>query len=394
MEGGSPVEGLRRLQLNDWPLTLHWAGATDEHVTRAGLTFPRSRKKRSALTSILTELVLANRCRQKVSYSRQASAYTGRSRYGLPGCTLTHVVGVIDLLRCQALVEEERTLPGQRGQRSRVWASPRLIAIFQDFKNFEYHAVEEIRFKDSEKKLIAYDDTEEIVRMRSEMQGINRALMKLNLGASTINLTRDVLWSAEGKPIIPAKIQSHRVFNVDILHGGRVYGGFWQQMSGDERRALTIEGLSVVEPDFPNLHPTLLQAAHRVVTPCNLYEVPDIDRKHVKRAWNIMLNCRSEQAAVQALSENINVDRTNALRIIRAVARRSKAVSSSLYSGRGLELQRHDSDLLLTVLADCHRDGFMCLPVHDSFVVQHTKEGRVREFMETRLYELITKLRS
>ena len=50
----------------------------------------------------------------------------------------------------------------------------------------------------------------------------------------------------------------HRVFNESFDRGGRIYGGFWQQIGSEHRRHIRLDGQKVAELDFSGWHIALL----------------------------------------------------------------------------------------------------------------------------------------
>ncbi|MDO9384479.1 MAG: hypothetical protein Q7T86_16635 [Hyphomicrobiaceae bacterium] len=395
----------------DFPLNFHWELAAVDDLKRLAVPIPKNAKQIRSLLCVVTAVLLADRCGLRVSYSRQANFYTGATHYGLPGFTLTHVRNAVAALLAASLIEEERCPPNKRGWRSQIWATPALQLGFGGISGFRYNPVELVRLKDCNGSLIRYLDTDETIRMRTEIATLNDAWGQLNIGYEYVdetddhtNLTGDVAW-IDGRAVFPAKVAGYRVFNEAWGYGGRLYGPFWQQMKKQHRSRLTLNGEAVAEPDFRHIHPLLLYGRLGLDLTGDAYEVEGVNRSIAKRAWNIMINARGEPAATRAVADKLKVEGVyrdfegkerfrEARRILRQVEKRHTAISSEFYTGVGLQLQKLDAEMMLAVLGDCLADGFMSLPVHDSFVVQSTKEDRVREFMDARLSELMAKLKS
>jgi hypothetical protein len=59
-------------------------------------------------------------------------------------------------------------------------------------------------------------------------------------------------------------------------------------------------------------------------------------------------------------------------------------------SGRGLELQRLDSDIAEATLLSLVDQGVCCLPVHDSFIVPRSHENQLRAAMTQAYHDVLT----
>ena len=71
-----------------------------------------------------------------------------------------------------------------------------------------------------------------------------------------------------------------RIFNNGRFdHGGRLWGGFWQELSKRDRAAaLALEGLRAVTLDYRQMGPRLLYARTRELPPADCYAVPGFER--------------------------------------------------------------------------------------------------------------------
>ena len=227
--------------------------------------------------------------------------------------------------------------------------------------------------------------------MRAQIERHNELLVqiKVSIADDTIDLNVRSLM-LDGRIIIPDFLRMHRVFNGSLLYGGRLYGGFWQNLPKEFRAKLLIDGCPVVELDYPSFHPHLLYAAFGKMLPCDAYTLDGLDRNIGKVAFQMLLNCRSPRQAELALSNQLiadgySSDRANADKLARRVLKKLNAlhrpVQSAFYQIVGRRLQRIDSDLMLRVMDRCSHLGICGLPVHDSLIVPEAHEAVVQSIM-------------
>ena len=73
----------------------------------------------------------------------------------------------------------------------------------------------------------------------------------------------------------------YRVFNNGKLtNGGRFYGGWWQNIKKDYRRAITINGGTTAELDYSSLHPSMLYALEGKTPPDDCYALDGFPKAH------------------------------------------------------------------------------------------------------------------
>ena len=103
------------------------------------------------------------------------------------------------------------------------------------------------RHSNSIAKYQEYEDDETTLALRQQMTGINAWL-------STADIT------CSNPQVDPAHRRLRRIFNnSDFTQGGRLYGGFWQAMSSDERQEhILIEGDWCVELDYGQMSLAIL----------------------------------------------------------------------------------------------------------------------------------------
>ncbi|MDA9005983.1 hypothetical protein N9J36_00020 [Litoricola sp.] len=115
---------------------------------------------------------------------------------------------------------------------------------------------------------IEYTDTDTTRRMRDILSSYNSLLERTYIDIATLN--EPVIWrevrTRHGRRQLPVRISQNSKFVRRIfsrgdwnLHG-RLYGGFWQQVSETLRKDIFINGNPTIEVDYKALHVTLLYA--------------------------------------------------------------------------------------------------------------------------------------
>ena len=101
-----------------------------------------------------------------------------------------------------------------------------------------------------------YEDDEATLALRQQMTDLNAWL-------STADIT------CSHPQVDPAQRRLRRIFNnSDFAQGGRLYGGFWQAMSSDERQEhILIEGDCCVELDYGQMSLAILYGTDRTTPP-------------------------------------------------------------------------------------------------------------------------------
>ncbi len=167
--------------------------------------------------------------------------------------------------------------------------------------------------------------------------------------------------------------------------GGRLCGGFWQNMPKHQRRHIRIDGEEAVELDYGQVFPRLAYGLAGAVPPqgTDLYAIPGLEgnRDGVKRGFNALLwgTKRWNPEIADALPREWTA---KALR--RALAAAHPAIAGLLQSGplTGYRLLHRESSVMLTVLLACMAAGIIALPIHDAVLVPASTAHAVAEIME------------
>ena len=171
--------------------------------------------------------------------------------------------------------------------------------------------------------------------------------------------------------------------------GGRLYGGFWQNLKKRQRRLLTIDGVPTVELDYGRLHPTLLYAQAGLSLDFDPYlpegfspELRDLG----KTTFGRLLNSKT---AVQSSTMSRPADVTAGLslvdfrRFVQALLDMHEPIRSAFGTAASVRLQYLDSEILLKVLDRMNGLGVVALPVHDSVIVARPWAEALRGAMRT-----------
>jgi hypothetical protein len=148
-----------------------------------------------------------------------------------------------------------------------------------------------------EKTLMDYAETADTETMREQVRILNQKLGELIL-----------LYRGQQQDIRLGR----RVFNGSFQRGGRLYchGSSFQNMPGEERRALELEIDGVVRPiveiDYSNLHITMAYAeAGETVPGGDQYEIDGFPRGLVKVAVNTLFNAPTVSTAILAVTDEL-----------------------------------------------------------------------------------------
>ncbi|MEK9279886.1 hypothetical protein MTR72_09575 [Bradyrhizobium sp. ISRA442] len=191
-----------------------------------------------------------------------------------------------------------------------------------------------------------------------------------------------------------------RVFKGTIDQGGRLYDGFWETMRREDRYPLlTIGGEPVVNVDYGQLFLRLAYAiSKQTPPPGDLYDLTGHD--HERADWQALRLGRKKILAATLLMRTPlrqwlgdSVEERAVLRdcfppgtkpghVVAGLKERHKAIAADWFErGRGLELHRLESDILIAVMLRLIDLGISALPLHDSVIVARSDGERARRVM-------------
>lgn len=277
--------------------------------------------------------------------------------------------------------------------RTTLRASPRLRRLltehdisYDDFQLAPVSEVIELRsekdFKSKKNEPVEYPDTPETHQMRAQVDRINAALLDADIACLDTDYDH-------------RKRTMKRIFNnSDLSCGGRLYGGFWQPMSDTKRlEEILIDREPVAILDYDQMSLAIAYGLSGLPLPeGDLYEIDGLSRvvdreprPTVKQVGNAMMNRKTPLTeypkGISPLTYQGGEEVYRARWLAEAIREKHAPIADWFEQGRGLELQRRDSDIATDVLLRLIDEGIVALPVHDAFIVPLSKKGYVRSVM-------------
>jgi hypothetical protein len=347
-----------------WETKHHWPDLREEfRVTKTG-------------AAMILSLVTAN---DWLRYSRRWQYYSMPRRYQNPLYTYRRIVGAADYLAAQGLIHHAKAKPGQRGWQSAMKATPELVErtnciITAGPPLVIAKPAEVIILRGKDRMPVDYAETKFTRRAREETELINEFLSQAEV---------------VGCFVAPLR----RIFNNNFRRGGRLYAaeGAWQTMTKEERLKIQIANEPVVEVDYSTLHPAILYADVGKYVPADAYQVEGWPRKLTKIALNTLINAPNIHSARLAIAHHpamADVAASGSQEALRAasnliadIKRVHAPIAHLFHKGKGLELQRRDSDMAVKVTLILSQAGIAVLPIHDSFLVPASKAHFLQETM-------------
>ena len=286
------------------------------------------------------------------------------------------------------IVDDDLNVAFAGGQQTILRAGPKLLSRIERFgitrADIGHAPEEEVlilrapkRHSNSIAEYQEYDDDKTTLPLRQQMTDINAWLCKADISCSH-------------PQVDPTQRRLRRIFNnSDFAQGGRLYGGFWQAMSSDERQEhILIEDDCCVELDYGQMSLAILYGLTGTKPPeGDLYDlsaegIPTDYRKGVKKVIQALINSSKVPRRMPKGVRKLIPSRYNIKDILEAVARKHPAIYPQMTSGIGMQLFRKESDILVDVLLTLQAKGIVALPIHDAVVVRDDNSDKAKAVMK------------
>lgn len=352
------------------------------------------------------------------AYSDGTVFKKGKSRYNelnikVSTIEIVHRLLEADLIGFQKGFEGS---PEWQGYVSRIWPTNKLTKLFKNtaFGEFDvgYDEVREtIILRDQNKNEIEYNDTEDVMRMRSNSEKYNKLLEKTFIDIQSVGKPPRIELP-EGKKRgrrnrrIFVNITHHdkfvrRIFNnKSFSDGGRFYGGWWQRIDSKSRKEIRLNNAPTVEIDYSALHVILAYAEANIdywqTTNKDPYDLPvrgvnnpEHCREIAKLFLLLSLNASDEKRLYRAFRSELNYREypysfpdVVLSELLDTIKEHHLDISHLICSGAGLRLMNIDSRICDYVIADFVESDTPILTVHDSFIVPKGEEARLDQLMK------------
>lgn len=262
------------------------------------------------------------------------------------------------------------------GEASTITPTNKLLSLLGKDKYWIIREkVELIRLKNHKGVLTDYKDTDKTQLMRQTLEKINDLIGSVKIGGVA--------------DIDPTKSYLYRVFNGDFRSGGRFYGGWWESCRSDQRQWIKINGERTVEVDYPSHHLRILYAREGIKPPAGdlyLLDAQDESERPLMKMINLIALCsRNYHQAVGAIEKKaveLGFRGRDIPVLLKAFMEKHHQIRHHYCtSGVGISLQYTDSCIAESVLLGLAEEQIVCLPVHDSFIVQQRHKEYLRKEM-------------
>lgn len=318
-----------------------------------------------------------------VTIPRAKAKLGQKSRYRSP-VLRESITTVLDALSSPAvgLLEQRKGEPSKsaRGPQTTFRVSAELLALafrqgigWDDFgrrQGEELIVLKETR-EDywSSPERLEYEDTEETSRYREQMREINGWL-----GSADLKLGSSSWWDGD----LGARWMRRYFSGGSFELGGRLFGGFWQRMTKEERKDLLIDGEQAVELDFSQVGPRILYGMTGAMLNHDAYAVPgyESNRDGIKKLFAAMTNAGAPLVQFPKQVGKLFPKGAKVATVCSAIARHHPAITDHFHRQRGLAVMFKESQIMVSALLRMKAAGIVALPVHDAAIVA---AGRVEE---------------
>lgn len=318
----------------------------------------------------------------------------GRSRYRNPalGKPLRDI-----LSRLEDLGYLDLAPSFQRGRASSIAPTPwmRLMVTTAGLKDEDFARIngEEtiiLRAKAPRRMLVDYGDTEQTVAILADMEALNGFL-----SGADISFVDDGLGLVDlSDRSMRRHFQAASVDDRSFDKGGRLFGGWWQNLKSARRGGIRIGGERVAVLDYSSMFPRLAYAEIGAVSPeGDLYAIPGLERhrKAVKMAMNCLLFDENryrfkwpEELVVPVAeggSDAVMPEGWSVARMRAAILQKHPGLRPALGCGLGMRLMFKESVVLIEVLKELRGRGIVALGLHDGLIVPCSRASEVQSVM-------------
>ena len=353
-----------------------------------------------AIEAIICDLIHNHLSDQRsgiaISRSNRVLSRTSRYKNEVLNKTIPYLLDVLELPELQMLEQVVGCInyfyPEKNGNlRTVVKAGKHLVHLIQ-----KYHVeLEDLGLSDGEETIILkrekndlwdhggtleYEDNDLTNLYRDEMSIINQWIRNADLiymepfnGKDKHNYELD------------CRLLKRYFTRGSFKSGGRLFGGFWQQLKKGHRENLLIDGENIVVLDYSQMSPKILYGYCGLVPEmgdCYLIEGYEHFRKGIKKVFNAMTFSNEPMTRFPKDINSLFPVNTRFKDVSDAIENEHSGIAHMFYTGIGHYLQFMESQILVEVLLKLIDNGIIALPVHDAVFVGWTHVYKSTQVME------------
>ena len=385
------------------------------------------KKYRHQIRVFVLDLFVANQIdpQMYITFPRGKRAYSKGHKHHRMRLSQRVATNIADYLESRGYIEQRKGFYDKQkksGKITRIRATEKFTSLLTHDYGVEAGMYMWLRdtsqptliLKNQDKNAIEYDDTDETLAMKSNLELINSTLERHSILLHVSDAeykemcARMAAKSHTGRVDFTRKYV-RRVFNNSSWEqGGRFYGGWWQQIPREYRQHIRLNDKDVVECDYSGLHINMLYAMENLPVPDgDVYDIPEYPesshafRNFVKRLLLTIVNSADKESARKALNKSVYFDKDLKLPeeipsikaedifpLLDAFSRKHQGISHYFCTGKGIDLQFMDSQIAERIMVRFSELGYPILPMHDSFIIHHGLEPDLKECMNEEFQEM------
>ena len=331
-----------------------------------------------------------------ISRSNRVLRKTSRYKNEVLNKTIPYLLDVLELPELQMLEQVVGCInffyPEKNGNlRTVVKAGKHLVHLIQ-----KYHVeLEDLGLSDGEETIILKREKNDLWDHGGTLEYKDNDLT--NLYRHKMSLINQWIRNADLNYMVPLHEKDDHNYDLDcrllkryftrgsFKSGGRLFGGFWQQLKKAHRENLLIDGDDIEGLDYSQMSPKILYGYCSLVPEledCYLIEGYENYRKGIKKVFNAMTFANKPMTRFPKGINSLFPVKTRFKDVSDAIEKEHFRIAHMFYTGIGHYLQFLESQILVEVLLMLIDNGIIALPVHDAVFVGWTHVYKSKQVME------------
>ena len=353
-----------------------------------------------AIEAIICDLIHNHLSDQRsgigISRSNRVLSRTSRYKNEVLNKTIPYLLDVLVLPELQMLEQVVGCInyfyPEKNGNlRTVVKAGKHLVHLIQ-----KYHVeLEDLGLSDGEETIILKREKNDLWDHGGTLEYKDNDLT--NLYRHKMSLINQWIRNADLNYMVPFNEKDKHNYDLDcrllkryftrgsFKSGGRLFGGFWQQMEKVHRENLLIDGDEIVSLDYSQMSPKILYGYCGLVPEMgDCYHIKGYEycRKGIKKVFNAMTFSNEPMTRFPKGINSLFPVKTRFKDVSDAIENEHSGIGHMFYTGIGHYLQFLESQILVEVLLKLIDNGITALPVHDAVFVGWTHVYKSTQVME------------